>query len=117
MTRRYAPEIHTFLRDFVPGHTAQEVAEAVTERFGISMTAGQVKSYKHNHHLRSGTPAHVAPGRPTALYPAEVMEYIRKNYKGVGPTEMAARLNARFGTTYTVGRLDLTMSTGGSPAD
>ena len=34
-------------------------------------------------------------------YPDHIVEYILQNYHGVGPKEMAERLNAEFGTSYT----------------
>ena len=36
-----------------------------------------------------------------AKYPEHIVEYILQNYKGVGPKEMAEKLNAQFGTSYT----------------
>ena len=105
MTKRYTPEQHAFLRSFIPGHSTCEIRDAFLEKFGISMTISTIKSYKSNHGIWSGVGRGVPRGLPTKLYPAEVMEYIRENYKGVGPTEMAARLNAEFGTTYTAGQI------------
>lgn len=106
MTRRYTPEQHAFLRGFIPGHSTCEIREAFLEKFGISMTISAIKSYKSNYGIWSGVGRGVPRGLPTKLYPAEVMEYIRENYKGVGPKEMTARLNAKFGTEYTAGQID-----------
>ena len=38
-------------------------------------------------------------------FPKEVHEFIAANYVGVGPTEMTGRVNAEFGTNYTVKQL------------
>ena len=48
MSRRYPPELHEFLREFIPGHTSREISEAVNDRFGICMTENMVKCYKQN---------------------------------------------------------------------
>ena len=100
MSRRYPPELHEFLKKFIPGHTAREISEAVADRFGIEMTADMVKSYKQNRKIRSGTPCGLPAGTPSNVFPAEVGEYIRKHHKGVGPTEMTKKINEIFGADY-----------------
>ncbi len=101
MSRRYPPELHEFMRSFIPGHTAQEISAAVCDRFGIIMTTEQVKSYKSNRRIRSGTPCGTPSGSPSKLFPAEVISYIRDNHKGTGTYRMPSSLNAKFGTSYT----------------
>lgn len=101
MSRRYPEALHDFLRSYIPGHTAAEISTEVRQRFNIEMTANQVKSYKQNHGIKSGTVSGVPAGAPTKLYPAEVIDYITKHYKGLGPIAMAEQLNKVFGTTYT----------------
>lgn len=101
MSRRYPKEVHDFIRDHVAGHTAQELADLVNSQFGTEFTAASMKSYKHNHNLKSGTPGGLPKDRPTELYPAEVAAYIRENYKGTGYADMAARLREVFGREYT----------------
>ena len=101
MARRYSEEIHAFIRENVAGRSARELTDMVNERFGIGMTPEQMKSYKQNYHLKSGTPCGLPAGHPSRTFPQEVADYIRENYKGVGHKEMADRLNARFGTSYT----------------
>lgn len=101
MARRYPKEVHDFIAENVAGRTAKELAALVNDRFGLGVTESMMKSYKTNHKLKSGTPGGRPGGQPTELFPREVMEYILGNYKGVGPTKMAERLNASFGTAYT----------------
>ena len=105
MSRRYPPELHEFMKAFIPGHTCREISEAVADRFGIQMTAGMIKSYKTNRKIRSGTPCGLPKGHPSETFPQHIADYIRENYEEVGPTEMTKRLNAAFGTSYTTKQL------------
>lgn len=105
MKRRYSPEFHEFMRSFIPGHTEKEIAAAIHDRFGIDMTTGMVKSYKGNYGIRSGTPCGTKKGTPSNTFPQEIVSYIQGNHAGVGPKEMAGRLNRTFGTSYTFQQL------------
>lgn len=50
----YTEEEHTFMREFVPGHSYREIAAAFTEKFGWEISIGQVNAYIGNHHLNTG---------------------------------------------------------------
>lgn len=41
--------------EFVPGHTEQEIRAEFKERFGITLTEGQIGNFKNKYHLKSGT--------------------------------------------------------------
>ena len=98
---RWTEEQHAFMRAFIPGHTTKEILDEFEKTFGIRLTLAQVKSYRGNHHINSGTPHHPGYGLPTKKYPKEVHEYILAHYYGCGPTEMSEKLNQMFGTSYT----------------
>lgn len=102
MRAKWPDEINEFLREFVPGHTVKECSAAVFDRFGVSLSAEQIKGWKFRYHVKSGTICGVKKGEPTKKYPIEVMQFIEENHKGVGEKKMAARLNETFGTNYTV---------------
>lgn len=101
MSQRYPKEVHDFIRNNVAGRTAQKLADLTNAAFGTDFTASSMKSYKANHKLRSGTPCGLPKDRPTEMYPAEVAEYIRENYKGTSYADMAALLKKTFGREYT----------------
>jgi hypothetical protein len=44
-----------YMFEIVPGHTEKEIKQLFLERFGILLTKGQVKNFKTNHNLTSGT--------------------------------------------------------------
>ena len=105
MSRRYPQELHEFMKEYIPGHTATEISAEVERRFGIVMTENMVKCYKQNRKIRSGTRCGLPAGHPSETFPEEIGNYIRENHKGTGPTEMARTLNEIFGTEYKAKQL------------
>lgn len=105
MARRYPKDVHDFIAANAAGRTTRELVSLVNARFGELFTEGSLKAYKSNHGLKSGIGQGAPAGRPTKLFPQEVMDYIMANYKGVGHTEMTALLNSQFGTKYTAQQL------------
>ncbi len=99
--KRYPKEVKDFIATHVKGMRTRELAEMVNARFGTEFTASSMKSYKQNYKLRSGLPRSLPAGRPTAIYPAEVREFILNNYIGTGPKTMTDLLNKKFGSDYT----------------
>lgn len=51
---RYTEEEHTFLRNFIPGHTYKEIVQAYNQKFKQPITESRVKSYMSNHKLKNG---------------------------------------------------------------
>lgn len=105
MSRRYPKEVHDFIRSNVEGRTTRELTDMVNKNFDVGMTASQIKSYKQNHKLKSGTPCGLPKGHYSDTFPEPVAKFIGENYKGVGGKEMAERLNRKFGTSYTTKQL------------
>lgn len=105
MSQRFKPEVHAFICDHVAGRSAEALAEMTNAAFGTNFTKSSMKSYKQNHHLKSGTPKGIPKGSCSNVYPAHIAEYIRSNHKGIGPKRMAQLLNETFGTSYTHGQL------------
>lgn len=98
--RKYSEEVKKFIAKNVQGVTTKDLAVLVNTKFGTDFTESKMKAYKSNHQLKSGRRG-IPAGRPSKIYPDEVKNYIMENYHGVGPKEMAARLNKAFGTNYT----------------
>lgn len=101
MSQRFPPEVHAFIREHVAGATPAELADLTNAACGTNFTPDTMRAYKRNHRLKSGLPWAPKKGAPTKVFPAEIVAYIQANYRGVGPTEMAQRLNSEFGATYT----------------
>lgn len=106
MARRYPKEIHDFIKAHVAGRTTRDLVELVNSHFGEALfSESSMKSYKTNHKLRSGTPCGCPKGHPSKAFPQHVVDYIRANYVGVGPSEMAERLKMEFGLEYSASQL------------
>ena len=88
------------LRECCGGKTTWEIAETVNMATGRSYTRDQVRCVMKRLGIKSGRRTGLVP-RPWNSYPPEVTDYIMANYRGVGPTEMAGRINREFGTSYT----------------
>ena len=101
MSQRYPPEVHAFIRENVAGRTAEELAAITNAAFGTNFTKETMKAYRGNHKLRSGTVRGLPKGHPSKQFPAPVADFIRSNYKGVGPAKMTAMVNQEFDTTYS----------------
>lgn len=106
MARRYPPEVKDFIAANVSGRTTKELVELVNARFNLDFTEGSMKSYKANNGLKSGTPCGLPKGHSSSVFPRPVLDYIYVNYQGCGNKEMAERLNAEFGTSYTTKQLN-----------
>ena len=103
--RMYPKEISEFIAGNVKGTSSADLTAQVNATFGTAYRKSQIKSYLKNHGLKSGIGQGIPKGTPTAKYPAEVREFIKENYVGVGHQGMADLLNARFGTQYTKGQM------------
>lgn len=99
---RYSERHHDFLRQYIPGHSVKEVAAAFNRRFRtVRVTASQIRAYKHNHGLKSGTHGG-SPKGESDLWPKNIRKWLSDHNKGKYAAEMTEMLNARFGTSYTV---------------
>lgn len=98
----YSKEVIDFIRENAFGKTAEELSVLVNEKFGTNFDKNKIKSFKQNHKICSGKEHLKKRKTETALFPKEIIEFIMANYKGTGPSEMAAKLNEKFGTEYSV---------------
>jgi hypothetical protein len=103
--KKYSNEVMEFIKEHIKGTTTRDLVTLVNTQFGTNFTESKMKSYKGNHKLTSGTMCGIPAGTPTKLYPAEVREFIKNNYDGVGHQGMADLLNKKFGTNYTKGQI------------
>ncbi len=93
--RRFAPEVHQFIRENVKGRTCKELTAMVNQHFGERLfTESTMKGYKNNHHLKSGTPC---GGTRESKFGADVEAYIAEIAKGRSRAETTRLINERFG--------------------
>lgn len=99
--RKYMEEHRSFFISFIPGHTNEEVAAEFNNRFDIKVTPSQVKAYKQNYRIKSGT----KKGKPkgdSVLFPRAIREFIRENNKGKTAVQLQELLNRTFDRDYSV---------------
>ena len=51
---KYTQEEKEFLREFVPGHSHQEILQAFIDKFKWDITLGQIRSSIKRYHLNTG---------------------------------------------------------------
>ena len=102
MAIRYPKEVHEFIQANYYGRRQEELAVLVNKKFSSGYTPAQMKSYVKNRKLPNDLPRKQIY---SDVFPKEVVKYINKNYIGVGPKEMAERLNKKFGKEYTRSQL------------
>lgn len=101
----YTKEMHEFIIKNVKGATAQDLTDLVNKKFGTDITVTAIRSYKTAHKLKGERGTGKPIGLPSEVYPDDLKNYIFENYLGVGPTSMAKKVNAEFGTDFTRGRM------------
>lgn len=99
--RKWPQEIKDFIAANVAATNSIDLARGINEQFGTNVTAAEVRSYKKNHHLRSG----IRTG-PPSKFPWGMLEFVRENAEGVSNEEMTRMVNERFGAgTATLGQI------------
>lgn len=99
--KKYSSELISFIRENVAGRTSSELADMVSDRFGVDMTAQKIKSIKSNYGLKSGTPRGNRSGQGSDVFPKDISDFIFANYKGTGHQKMTDLLYEKFGARYT----------------
>lgn len=100
MPKGYPVAVRDFVREHVEGISNRDLARLVNAEFDTNFTEESMKSYIGNHKLyRKNKRGYRKVYSKT--FPEEVAVFIRENYVGVGPKEMAAVLNEKFGSSYT----------------
>jgi len=98
--RVYTQEIDAFIREHASEMTCREMLTKLKEEFGFKATYVSVHSYYTKNHIQ--TCPRKGRKRPELRITTPEMDlYIHENHKGTGPTEMAARVNERFGTNFS----------------
>ena len=93
-----------YLSDFISEHSSEysipDMAKEIRSRFGIDLSAGQLKSYYGNHGLHA-LPRKGRKRPDQKITTPEMDSFIREHLKGTGHQAMADLLNETFGTSFT----------------
>ena len=83
------------------GITIDEITEKLNKEFGCDFTVDQIAGWKKRKKLVGSKKK-----RPESkLFPKEVQQYIREIAVGRYKSEITEMVNAKFGTSYTVGQI------------
>ena len=102
--RRYSKEIHDFIKSHVKGKTTKQLAKLVEDKFKISFSEKQMKSYKTNHKLKSETPKGTTKGQ-SFIFSKEIQDFIAKNVIGLYNQELCDLINKKFKTSYKASQI------------
>lgn len=102
MTRfRYSQEMLNFIEAGFKQMQVPELTVAFNEAFNLDKTEGQIRACLKNNKFTCGRP----PGNPKGtfrLFTKEQADFLRESYRKYSLIELTARVNAKFGTGYTV---------------
>lgn len=96
----YTAEQKKFIHDIAQGRYNSEIAELFQAEFGIEVSAGQIKSFKANHKIKSNVPRKRTTG-DEGLFTREQKEFIEKNVEGRQNQELADLVNEKFDLQIT----------------
>lgn len=103
MNKVYPMEVREFIAKNVVGTSNEKLVQMIQETFGITYTEKQIKSYKENHKLKSGTKYCKKEG--TKLFPKEVREFIKENVAGNSNVELTEMVNNAFHKDYSANQI------------
>ncbi|WP_339304000.1 HNH endonuclease signature motif containing protein [Paenibacillus sp. FSL R5-0519] len=101
----YTPEQKKFIHDIAQGRYNSEIAELFQAEFGIEVSAGQMKSFKANHKIKSNVPRKRTTG-DEGLFTREQKEFIEKNVEGRQNQELADLVNEKFDLQITAKQMN-----------
>lgn len=126
---RYTLEQIDYLREITKGRYNDEIAVLFNARFGTSLNAEKIKSFKANHKINSGVPRRRA-NEDDGLFTKEQKDFIAQNVIGRHNHELADLVNKTFGLSITAKQmncykknhglasgLDCRFQKGGTPAN
>lgn len=93
----YTAEMQRYLSEIIPGHTLREISKMFLEKFDIELSIEQIRAYKKNRHIRSGTRGRMDLDDPRRKYPVEMESYVREIAQGRPSHEICEMVNERFG--------------------
>lgn len=93
----YTKEMEEFIFGNYEKHNTSELTRMFNEKFGTEKTKDQIRAFRRRHGLDS---SHLQ-GSGGNIYPKEVKEFIRANYKGTGYQQMVRLIYQNFGLVYS----------------
>lgn len=99
--RLLTPDQDEWFKQNVTGRTCSEMAELVTETFGIPITKEQIKSYMGRHHLQNGCKWRPGPRPELRILNPEQAKWFKENVVGRSYREMGEMVTKELGVPMT----------------
>lgn len=99
----YPDKVKAFIKENVVGLSNKELSDMIKEKFGISYSEAQLRTYKQHYKLKSGTKRNKQES--TKLFPMEVREFIKNNVKGRSSAALTEIVNNTFNKNYNQGQI------------
>lgn len=84
VNRKYTEDEHTFLREYIPGHTVREITAEFNRRFENPITEGRIKGYMARKKIKNGFTGRFEKGHPShnkGKHPPSVGRMAETQYK------------------------------------
>lgn len=86
MSKRIYKDKHiNYLKKITPGKSSYEITEMFNKKFDLNTSRTAIRSLCSRYKIKSGAPKGNPKGLQSKVYPKEVEDFIKNNYKGVGP--------------------------------
>ena len=104
---KYPEEVGQYIRDHVVGTSTKKLTADLNrefyQKYKIEFTEAEVKPYKHNHKLKSGTKGGTPKGC-SLVYPEGMETFIRSIASGRTSEEIAEAVNEKYGKGTITGK-------------
>lgn len=102
---RYTSEQKAYILEIASGRYNDDIAELFNKRFGTSVTATQIRSYKKNHKIKSNL-ARKRKSKQQGLFTDEQAAFVKENVVGLSCQELTDRVNVAFNLQITVKQMN-----------
>lgn len=97
--KKYSQEQIDFIREFTKDHTLTEVTQAFNKKYQMDISKKTMKSIFGNYKIKVGVKDKCGIRN---LLSKEQVAFIKENYIGISNLELVEKLNAEFGTNFTL---------------
>lgn len=101
----YTEEQTKWLKENISGTSLKELTKRFNEKFKTSLTINQIRAFKNNNNLKNGL-------KKRSLT-EEQLKWLEKNVTGIYCDELTKKFNKRFGTNFSVKKMQIFKDTYG----
>lgn len=95
----FTDEQREYLLSIVKGRQGKTIAQMMNDKFGLDVTAAQIRTYKSKYGITSYYE------RPERRTDEEVKRFVVENASGITNRELTSKLKERFGREFTISQV------------